>query len=274
MHDRPIVMERLSEMSPAPFDDPKELARTARLRDGTPVSIRPIRADDAPRLIDLYSSLSKRSAYQRFFTLRRRLPADWARHLADVDYRRRMALIADCETVDAPELIGVARYESGEADDVPEIALVVQDGWQGRGLGTLLLSDIFRAAQARGLQRFRASVLADNRPMLTLLRRHAEIVQRRIEDGVLTLTFELRRSRPVSAPSGEGSRADRPEKVSTPPDHLGAATVAGRSLTRPSRGKRRTAHRKPGTAWPCCRGRPWRWPGSRWRGHRARPTPA
>jgi RimJ/RimL family protein N-acetyltransferase len=186
---------------PAPRGYPTELARTALLRDGTPVFIRPIRPDDAPRLIDAYSRLSKQSAYQRFFTLRRRLPPDWARHFADVDYQGRLALVADRETVDEPELIGVARYESAQDHDLPEIALVVQDGWQGKGLGTLLLNEILGAGQSRGHRRFRALVLTDNNEMLTLLDRHTEIKERTIEDGVVALTFERRE------PSGKPSLA-------------------------------------------------------------------
>jgi hypothetical protein len=155
-------MDRLVKMPPAPPGYPKELERTARLRDNTPVFVRPIRPDDAPRLIDGYSRLSKHTAYQRFFTLRRRLPADWARSLASVDYQRRMALIAERETVDEPELIGVGRYV------------------------------VLRAAQSRGLRRFRAFVLADNKRMLTLLSRHTDIKQREIEDGVVVVTLEPR----------------------------------------------------------------------------------
>jgi acetyltransferase len=196
---------------PAPPGYPTDLARMALLRDGTPVFIRPIRPDDAPRLIDAYSRLSKQSAYQRFFTLRRRLPSDWARHFADVDYQGRLALIADRETVDEPELIGVARYESAQDHDLPELALVVQDGWQGKGLGALLLNEILGAGQARGHRRFRALVLADNNEMLTLLDRHTEIKERTIEDGIVALIFEGRE--PSKKPSltregGERNQSD------------------------------------------------------------------
>ena len=129
--------------------------------------------------------------YQRFFTLRKRLPPDWARYFATVDYRRRMALIAEREGPGGVELIGVGRYES-DGQEAPEIALLVQDGWQGRGVGTLLLESVLQAGQRRGFGQFRAFVLADNRGMLELLARSTDIKQRTIEQGIVTIVFEPR----------------------------------------------------------------------------------
>src|SRR5262247_3165900 len=99
------------------------------------VHVRPIRPEDAPRLVAGYERLSFHSAYQRFFSAMRRLPPDWARFLATVDYQRRLALIAERPAADAEaELVAVARYETGH-DDAPEVAFAVLDTWQNRGLG-------------------------------------------------------------------------------------------------------------------------------------------
>lgn len=168
---------------------PRELEHDAVLRDGSRVHIRPIRPEDAPRLIALYERLSERTAYQRFFTVMRRLPLDWARFLATVDYRRRLALVGERPTSGEPELLGVGRYESSEKNDVPEVAFVVQDGWQGKGLGTILLQDLLGAGAARGFRRFRAYVLADNRRMLDLLARFADIQESRTDNGVRIILF-------------------------------------------------------------------------------------
>lgn len=175
-----------------PADYPRELVREVTLRDGTRVRIRPIRPDDAPRLCALYDRLSADTAYQRFFTVMQRLPPDWARVFATVDYRRRLALVAERDAGGEPELIGVGRYESAETTDLPEVALVVQDGWQGRGLGTVLLQELLRAGAARGITRFRAYVLADNLRMLDLLARFTDVLEARIEDGVKAIVFAPR----------------------------------------------------------------------------------
>lgn len=175
-----------------PAEYPRELERTARLRDATPVRIRPIRPEDAARLVDLYDRLSHHTAYQRFFTVMRRLPPDWARMLANVDYHRRLALIAEHDGPDGPELIGVARYEPAGPPDRAEVAFLVQDRWQNRGLGSILLDDLLRAAEARGIHRFSAFVLADNARMLDMLKRFTDITTRTLASGVVELTFTAR----------------------------------------------------------------------------------
>jgi len=171
---------------------PNDLEREMTLRDGTRVRLRPIRAYDAPRLIAFYARLSQYTAYQRFFTVMKRLPPDWARMLATVDYRRRLALVAEQGPAHDPELIGVARYEPTEDPATAEVAFVVLDGWQGRGLGMVLLHQLLEAASARGIRRFCAYVLADNARMLDLLRRFTDVQQSSIESGVVTVLFTPR----------------------------------------------------------------------------------
>jgi RimJ/RimL family protein N-acetyltransferase len=154
------------------------------LRDGARVTIRPIRPADEPELTALYARLSPETAYQRFFTVMRRLPPDWAHILANVDYDRRMALVA---LGPGDELIGVARYAYDEAAREAEVAIVIQDRWQGRGLGTILLDDLIAYGVGKGIERFRAYVLADNPRMLKLCRRVATVLERTIESGVVSL---------------------------------------------------------------------------------------
>ena len=93
-------------------------------------------------------------------------------------------------------LRAVARYEPGEMPGTTEIAIVVEDGWQHRGLGSLLLDALLAAAaERRNLRVFTADVLADNRPMLRVLSRLADIRRRESNHGILTLEFQRRRMR-------------------------------------------------------------------------------
>ena len=157
------------------------------LADGTPVTLRHIRPEDESALTALYERLSPESSYQRFFTVMRRLPPDWAHILANVDYDRRMAIVA----LDASgELIGVARYVYDERAQEAEIAIVIEDRWQGRGVGTLLLGELIGYAEERGIRRFRAYVLADNLRMLNLIRRGTRILDRKPDSGVVSLLLE------------------------------------------------------------------------------------
>ena len=181
-----------------PAEYPRELEHDVRLRDGSHVHIRPIRPDDAPRLQELYDRLSRDTAYQRFFTVMKCLPPDWARMLASVDYQRRLALIVEHDGTRGVELIGVGRYEPTDEPDTVEVAFVVQDGWQSRGLGTILFRELLDAASARGVRRFRAYVLSDNRRMLGLITRLADVRERKTEQGVTELLF-TRRTEPAPA---------------------------------------------------------------------------
>jgi len=171
---------------------PRELARTVVLKDGASARIRPIRPDDEPRLVDLYERLSRHTAYQRFFTVMRRLPNDWYHFFANVDYVRRLALVAERETVAGVQLIGVGRYEPSDEPATAEVAFVVEDGWQERGLGAILLEAVLDAAAARGIEHFRADVLADNHRMLRLFTSRTRVEHRITESGVTSL--RLRRA--------------------------------------------------------------------------------
>ena len=171
-----------------PHDAPAAADPARLLDDG--LRLRLIRPDDEPRLVMLYGRLSRQTAYQRFFAAMQRLPPDWAHFLANVDYQTRLALVIEHPGEDA--LVAVARYEPSGAPGVAEVAFVVQDAWQGKGLGRLLLHELLRAAEARGIRRFRAYVLADNYRMLGLLSRHTRMLERKVDGDVADLLFERR----------------------------------------------------------------------------------
>src|SRR3989442_14047692 len=115
------------------------------LRNGASVRVGAIRPDDEPRLMALCRRLSPRTVYERFYSFRRLLPEE-AHAIANVDDRRRMAVVAEVDDGHEAELIGVARY--GPSDEgTADIGLVVADGWQGLGLGSLLLAGILRAGE-------------------------------------------------------------------------------------------------------------------------------
>ena len=105
------------------------------------------------------------------------------------------------EAPDGGGLIAVARYEPAQEPGVVEVAFVVQDDWQGRGLGTRLLADLLEAARANGIERFRAWVLADNRRMLDLLARFTDVTHRVLEQGVYRLEFGARPAGPDEPPT-------------------------------------------------------------------------
>ena len=170
----------------------EELERIVALRDGVRVRLRPIRPDDAPRLVSLYDRLSADTAYRRFFTRMRTLPPELAHHLANVDHRRRLAIVAEPCEGRIPVVIGVACSEPTDGPTTAEVALVVEDAWQGWGLGAILLKEILGAAGRRGICDFRADVLTSNDRMLRLLAHHADVTRRTRRQEVTEMFFRHR----------------------------------------------------------------------------------
>ena len=185
-------------MAQATAGYPKDLEERVVLSDGAAVHIRPIRPDDADRLTTFYDRLSQQTAYQRFFSVMRRLPPDWARFLANVDYVHRLALVAVDEKDPQGHVIAVARYEAIGGPAKAEVAFVVQDQWQNRGLGTFLFCKLLAAGRARGIDEFQALVLADNPRMLDLITRLTDVRDRKLDSGVVELRFTVRE--PHAAP--------------------------------------------------------------------------
>jgi RimJ/RimL family protein N-acetyltransferase len=132
------------------------------LNDGTRALIRPIRPDDKPLLEDGLRRLSPESAHRRFLGAKPYLSPAELRYLTEVDGRDHIALVA----VDADEpsvLIAVARcVRLPDRPDTAEMAIVVGDEWQGRGLGRVLAETLAQAAARVGIRRFAAVILADN----------------------------------------------------------------------------------------------------------------
>ncbi len=173
------------EHVPVPY--PAHWAADVVLGDGRPCHVRPIRADDAERLVAFHSRLSAETIYFRFFAPYPELSAKDVERFTTVDYRDRLALVA----TEGGEIIGVARYDRLDSPLDAEVAFTIRDDHQGRGLGGVLLEHLAAAAWERGLRRFVAEVLPQNRRMLGTFRQAGYSVSQRMEDGVFHLTFSL-----------------------------------------------------------------------------------
>ncbi len=139
---------------------------TVELRDGSRVVIRPIEADDREALAEGFERLSPDSRYRRFFGPVAYLSERDLDYLTRVDHHDHEALVAVEEGTG--EGVGVARYVR-TGPDVAEPAIVVMDDWQGRGAGSRLLDALVERAQAEGIRRFKAPVLALNADAIHML---------------------------------------------------------------------------------------------------------
>ncbi|WP_149262177.1 GNAT family N-acetyltransferase [Actinomadura sp. K4S16] len=158
------------------------------LSDGGTAHLRPIRPEDAELLRTFHARLSPESIYYRFFSPRPHLSDRDVEHFTTVDYDRRVALIATI----AEEMVAVVRYDSlADRPETAEVAFLVEDAHQGRGLGAVLLEHIAAAARERGVRRFVASVLPDNRRMTGVFREAGYQAEQRFEEGVIELVLDL-----------------------------------------------------------------------------------
>jgi acetate---CoA ligase (ADP-forming) len=184
-------------------DYPKQYEATALLRDGSSVFVRPIRADDAKALVAFHGRLSRQSMYYRFFSPILRVTRDQLRHLVAVDYVERMDLVAERDE----HIIAVGRYDRTKGTDHAEVAFTVEDAYQGRGVGTMLLDRLIEVARDRGIRVFEADVLLDNTRMLRVFAHTGFQVVRKSESGVAHLMFRI-------DPTAEAvARADRRERT-------------------------------------------------------------
>lgn len=161
------------------------------LRDGREVLIRPIRPEDEPLIIALHASHSEHTIRMRFFSLVKTLSRDSLIRLCHLDYNREMALTAVRKENGEPRLLGVARYYLHPETGAAEFALVVSDAYQRQGLGRHLMQRLIAIARERGIRCLAGQVLAENTPMLHLLRSLGFSPPVPVEDQVVRVELDL-----------------------------------------------------------------------------------
>ena len=153
------------------------------LADGRAAHLRPITVDDAEGLVRFYERVSPESKYLRFFAPYPKLSERDVYKFTHLDYADRVAFVITL----AGEIIATGRYDRID-DDQAEVAFLVQDSHQGRGVGQLLLEHLAQAGRERGLRKFVAEVLPENVKMTQVFRDAGYRVEGGFEDGVMHLT--------------------------------------------------------------------------------------
>ena len=179
-----------SENVPLPEPEP------VMLRDGTTATIRPIRPDDAQRLQEGFTRLSAETIFFRFLDYRKELSDTEAAQLASVNYRTQMAFVASLEIDGVEHIIGVARYAVPDLTqpDPAEVAVLVGDRCQGRGLGTIVLDRLIKYARREGIRAFVATVRHENERVLRFIQRSGFPVESEVEGPARKLRVNLTKS--------------------------------------------------------------------------------
>ena len=158
------------------------------LTSGLVARVRSIRPTDADPLRDLHSRLSPETRLLRFFTPMPTLPASMVERFVNVDQVDRVALVAELDE----HLIAVGRYDRlTERPDEAEVAFVVDDRFQGEGIGSLLLEHLAAIGLEHGITRFVAETMANNEGMLRVFGSAGFAVERRLSGGIFDVSFPI-----------------------------------------------------------------------------------
>ncbi|HDP81424.1 MAG TPA: GNAT family N-acetyltransferase [Spirochaetes bacterium] len=173
-------------------DYPETLEANRTTRSGLNIRLRPVKISDEPLLKDLFYSLSDKSIYRRFISTRKDMHHERLQEFVIIDYTREMIILACIEQINKEVVVGMAQYGKQEFSHTAEVAVVVRDDFQGKGVGLELISYMTYLAKKEGLLGFTAEVLVENRPMLQLFEKMGFIIEKRSESGVYELKMQFR----------------------------------------------------------------------------------
>jgi len=169
---------------------PEHLEVHRTTRSGFAVFFRPVRINDEHLMKDFFYKLSSDSMYHRFISSRTDMPHERLQRFVAIDYRREMVILATIEEEGKEIAVGMGQYLIDEKSHTAEVAFVVLDGYQGKGIGAELLTYLTFLARKQGLLGFAATVLQDNKPMLHLFESMGFEIEKRLDAG----TYELKMS--------------------------------------------------------------------------------
>ena len=154
------------------------------LRDGSRCCLRPIRLNDEDKLLALFSRVSPYTLYLRFHHVIGQIPREEAHRSCAVDYENTFALVATVGAGRGERIVAVGHFYRLPSKDGAELALMVEDAYQGRGVGTHLLEHLVMVAREKRVRRFHAEVTSDNQRGLRLLEHRGWRVNQDLEYGV------------------------------------------------------------------------------------------
>ncbi|MGA9769771.1 MAG: GNAT family N-acetyltransferase [Blastocatellia bacterium] len=177
------------------------------LRDGSTLSLRPIKPEDAAGLMEFHKRLSPRSVYFRYFSPLPELTEDRAVQLVTVDYNDTFALVGEL----AGRIVAVARYYRNKKEpEHAEVAFITEDALQGRGIASRMLERLAEIARQHRITTFEAYVLGDNRKMMDVFINTGFEVKRRLDGGVFYITFSI-----TPTPESEEKSATRSQSAAS-----------------------------------------------------------
>ncbi|WP_456387450.1 GNAT family N-acetyltransferase [Desulfolithobacter sp.] len=182
-------MEELGDRFFIPGED--YMRTTMLLDDGTLVSFRSIRPTDEPHMRELMYNLSQETVYYRFMSRQKRFTHRQLHDFVYIDHRKDVAVVGTVPEAHGEAIIAVGRYYLNERTNKAEVAFVIQDQWQGKGIGTFLFRHLITIAKRNGIAGFTAEVLRDNYRMQAIFNHSGYKVKSRLEEGVYSFEIEF-----------------------------------------------------------------------------------
>jgi len=187
---------------PEPFDDsgvpyPLHYQTRAFAKDGSQITMRPIKPEDATLLVEFFNALSQRTIFLRFFGELKELPPKWVKHFTRINYARDVAMVAIEETESRERILGVCRIMREGETSKGEYAVVVADAWQGRGIGIMLSEYSISIARRLGTTSIWGIVSPENNKMILMARQLGFSVKMDAEAEVIDIEMALKKIRPV-----------------------------------------------------------------------------
>ncbi len=171
---------------------PEDLEAPKVTRTGQKILLRPVKISDEPLLKDFFYSLSDESMYQRFLSVRKDIPHDVLQDYVAVDFSQKMVMLATVDRERKETICGLGQYSLNRDMHTAEIALVVRDEYQNKGVGAELISYLTYLAKKQGLLGFTAEVLVGNDPVFRLFEKMGFAVSKRNESGVFEMKAMFR----------------------------------------------------------------------------------
>jgi acetyltransferase len=194
VHGPESTPDTLPNLAIRPY--PVQYVTPWKLKDGTPVTIRPIRPEDEPMMVRFHETLSERSVYFRYFhpiRLNARVAHDRLTRMCFIDYSREMALVvvrADREAR-REDILGVGRLIRVHGTRDAEFAILISDQWQRQGIGTELLARLVRIGKEEKLERIVADILSDNTEMQRVCEKIGFKQQYSATEGIVKAAIDL-----------------------------------------------------------------------------------
>jgi acyl-CoA hydrolase len=181
------------EMDTEKIRYPEELEHRDTLNDGTEIFFRPVKPTDEPALSEMLYSLSETSVQTRYMMRTARFPRKDVQQWINIDYCQNLAIVGTVPGADASdeEIVAIAQYFLDPKTQAAEVAFLVQDEWQNKGMGTFLLNYLTKIAKQRGVKELYAKVLPANKGMLTVFYNSGSKVNTEFDGEVYSISYSL-----------------------------------------------------------------------------------